>query len=1009
MPPDQPPEQPAAPPQPLPTAPPIPVQQRLTPSTVPGEPPFFRTPPIAQAQQPPTSGASLLQNILSGISPISTAQAAERVDPPFLKIPGAELGGSAAGMSRSPVPPSSIGVQPQLPPRPAGGASGMQSQVESMVGAAGTHPAGTATPTEPPREDAAKLVKPPSGGAGGAGIPPHPPGGPSPPAAPPPAGRPLPSVGVPASRIAVQNRRGIELLADAIRTAFWPKGWQERRMGREQAKATLREERGQSERAVNQAAAALEHFRGIGAGLGREFQEWLAGGKTGPLPDAMRLINDIEGAAALPKGDPLKPLADTLRRLYRKTRSDIESSLPDHDRFLEDYYRHMWVETAKGDPPQWGTFKAGTSASLKERTIPTIGEGLEAGLTPTHADPIENTLHYIQGMQKFLAYERAVQAGREMGYVTSEPTQTAYGENWVPLESRGGAKLYAEPGFAKIWNYYYGKGWRDPQGGNLYQRALHFANTVTAFKLGLSGYHAWNIAQEAAVAGIANAFGRLAAGDFRGALKDMGYSVTIAPKVAEQIARGGKLQRVYLDLDTGSNMDRTLVDYLTLAGMRFTGRGQEYRASAMDNFFTAFRRGKLKADMLAHARRIRGDPATEGPIRRGVFGAGRTVDAIASELSRAAHTISAPLFDTVIPRVKAAAAADELEAWIGAHPQATEQEILAQSRRIVNTIDDRFGEMVQDNLFWHPMLRKTFNLMATSIGWEFGSLRAYGGAAKDLMAGRPLSPRSRWALAFPMLAAISSAVYQYLKTGKPPGEDESGRLVPGGAIKDLAFPRTGGMTPEGMPERALLPGYEKDPIQWYKHLEGAYDFAKDGDMMNAVISGTQGVGSWVAGRLNPAGQMTSGLLTGKDFFGRQIRDSFYGPFRGYAGFVLQSYLPIPLTQENLRGTNIGTVERFAGVRPAPQIIQDPAREDIFKLKQRLNELKREYTGLFAHGRRTDTPEKELRRQGNLLKQEMQRTADKLRKAQSEFRASPRKPPPRGGVDVIDVAPPASVR
>jgi hypothetical protein len=822
--------------------------------------------------------------------------------------------------------------------------------------------------------------RPAAGGAGG--KPPKPPSGPpgEPPTMQPPPGSPQ------------QARRGAEAAADAIRDLFWTKGWRERKAGRDTAKAILREQVGTARQRKAQAVAALENFRAQSSAMVPDFERWIGevhAGREGPPPAAMQLINHVEGRGYLQKGDPLRPLADELRKVYQRTRDHIDSDVADWDSFVENYFRHLWKEGAAGEPPGWGAWKAGSSASLKQRSIPTIEEGIRQGWTPAILDPTENTLHYVSGMQDYLAFHRAREAGLRSGYVSAERGRTATGESWPQLKARGGEQFYAEPGFAKIWNYHYGKGWI---GDSVYDKALHAANTVTAFKLGLSGYHAWNILQEGAVAGLANAIGRIPRGEFLAGMREMGYSAAIAPKVAEQIERGGRLQGVYLDLQTGSNMDHALMDLFARAGGRAVGRGQEYRATAMDNFWQSWQRGKLGMELKTGARRVLGDAATEPLGRRVALGAPRAAGLIAQEMSRLMQTITAPVFDKMIPRIKLSAWADEMEAYLVRHPNAGDAETMAEARRLVDTIDDRFGEMVQDNLFWHPALRQIFNLTATSIGWEFGSLRAFGGAAKDIMSGKPFSPRARWLISFPVIAGLSGAAYQYLRTGKTPGQDDGGVLSPGGAM-DLAFPRSGGVTPEGAPERALLPGYEKDPIQWFKQMQSAYDYAKDGDMENAVASGIQGTGDWIIGRRNAAWQLEEGLRTGKDFFGRQIRDSFYGPFRGYAGYVLQAFTPIPLSQETYRGSQIGQAERFSGIRPAPEFIEDPARFNLNALKGRLAELKKEYWQHYTHGRRTGMDPKELDRQGAIIKQEMDRVAAKLRTASQSYRETPRQPPP----------------
>jgi hypothetical protein len=187
-----------------------------------------------------------------------------------------------------------------------------------------------------------------AGGAGG--KPPKPPSGPpgEPPTMQPPPGGPQ------------QARRGAEAAADAIRDLFWTKGWRERKAGRDTAKAILREQVGTARQRKAQAVAALENFRATSSAMVPDFERWIGevhAGRDGPLPPAMALINHVEGRGYLPKGDPLRPLADELRKVYQRTRDHISSDVEDWDGFVENYYRHLWKEGAAGEPPGWGAGK----------------------------------------------------------------------------------------------------------------------------------------------------------------------------------------------------------------------------------------------------------------------------------------------------------------------------------------------------------------------------------------------------------------------------------------------------------------------------------------------------------------------------------------------------------------------------------------------------------------------------------------------------------------------------
>jgi hypothetical protein len=291
---------------------------------------------------------------------------------------------------------------------------------------------------------------------------------------------------------------------------------------------------------------------------------------------------------------------------------------------------------------------------------------------------------------------------------------------------------------------------------------------------------------------------------------------------------------------------------------------------------------------------------------------GRAAGMFFREVGRMMETFGKPLFDHMVPHLKGAAFFDEMEGWLASHPAASPMEEMAQARLLWDAIDDRFGEMVMDNVFWKQQLKQGLQLAMVSPGWELGSVRALGGGAKDVARGlaRPAfpggvggwTPRARWLTAFPIMVALSNAAYQYLHTGKPPE-----------SAKDLVAPQTGGQTPEHQPERAMLPGYEKDPIGWFHDPTAK-----------------------VMGMANPAAKLPYEVATGKDSFTQQpIVQDFPGAppwLAQWAKHIVQSFEPIPLQQtgKGLPGSALGPASNIMGIRPAPGWLTDPERAQLLQ-------------------------------------------------------------------------------
>ena len=685
------------------------------------------------------------------------------------------------------------------------------------------------------------------------------------------------------------------------------------------AKASIRAATGLSRRALAAATAALEPMRAtINKGL-PEFEGWLAKGPgvltpMWPAPDIMNLIDHVEnatkyggvgqGGSKLSPNSPMAPIAGALRMLYQTTRQAIENEIPDMSSFYEDYYRHMWTDPQQADRVHLPG-RLGSSASLNLRSIPTITEGIMKGLKPRILDPIENTLHYVGAMRNFLAQHHVFEQGRTDGYIAYAMGGRAPHPGWIPLKGRfaekavpmsnGGAAImraYAPPGFASAYNSWVGKGiYEWPKAGAIYDKLQFVSNMMVGMKLAFSGYHAWNIVQETAIGGLANAIGEVAHGEVQRGLTDMGMSVTVLPKLTKAYLTGRKLQQQYLLQKNHSAEMQQLANLFTEAGGRAVGRGQEYSVGQAANWFQAWRRGSLAQELKSGAARTIGD-ASESGIKRGALLLPRVGAYFGHEIGRTISTLSSPLFDHLIPKIKMAAWADEMSTWVRNNPLASHEATMVTARKLLDSMDDRFGEMVQDNLFWNRGLKQGLNLSTVSVGWEYGTLRAFGGAAKDILTGNVLSTRARWLMAFPIMMGLSSAVYQYLKTGTLPSQTET-------PVRDLIAPRTGGQTPYGKPERALLPGYEKDPIQWYNQLSQAPD----------ILGVPQALGKIAETKLNPMMQTAKGVVLGTDWKGDPIRSQvpqngeIPPGWKDYADFVLDQMTPIVADQPRKRRHN----------------------------------------------------------------------------------------------------------
>jgi hypothetical protein len=55
--------------------------------------------------------------------------------------------------------------------------------------------------------------------------------------------------------------------------------------------------------------------------------------------------------------------------------------------FIRDYYTHMWKEAPQVVEGRMAMARQGSGRNLKARSIPTLQEGIDAGLTPVDREP----------------------------------------------------------------------------------------------------------------------------------------------------------------------------------------------------------------------------------------------------------------------------------------------------------------------------------------------------------------------------------------------------------------------------------------------------------------------------------------------------------------------------------------------------------------------------------------------------------------------------------------------
>jgi hypothetical protein len=647
-------------------------------------------------------------------------------------------------------------------------------------------------------------------------------------------------------------------------------------------------------------------------------------GQRKDLPAGSRKASEGLGHNELGKNN-IQELADTLKAEFQKRRAKIEA-MPGKEQmdFVEDYYPHHWQDpksaSAVVNEFRGAGGKQGSGASLKKRSIPTIADGIAAGLKPLTTDPIEATMRYVSSMDKFIASQGVLDAAKANGTVRyfRPKTMGASGhpasggsnvapsgpipEGWVPIKGRGatnamGQTAYAPEDWARVYNNYISRGFHemDETLGNSVDAFQRASNSVTGLELGLSGYHAFTMANEAVISDVARAVSNAAGGK---PIKGLKALITAPVSPIRGAIQGKKMEQVYLGRSQGSPDMRRIVNLMTEAGGRGVGKGHasDYGFSAAGSYFTAWKRGALKQEMRQSLQNIKDRP---------IVG---TVKEIGKIVGRTMETVSQPLFEKYIPRLKNSAFYDTMKDWLEANPNASHEQQVAMARKLVDSIDDRFGELIQDNVFWNKAMKQTAQIAMRSYSWNFGTARTIGGGAlsalrnpKRLSISHPEhDPRVAYVVALAVTVPLMNMVYQYLKSGKHPE-----------SVDDAMAGRTGGTAPGfggrgEVEERAMLPGYQKDVFGWYN--DPKQEALNKQSRMLEIIEET---------------------ISGKDWQGHPFVDpdaEIEQQLAQYLQHVAESLVPISvqtLGQGRKTGSALGVSSELMGIRPAPGWMQDP--------------------------------------------------------------------------------------
>lgn len=499
-------------------------------------------------------------------------------------------------------------------------------------------------------------------------------------------------------------------------------------------------------------------------------------------------------------------------------------------------------------------------------------------------------------LESFLSHNPSLQTVASM----VKPSVRLEGETVEEAMARHGlgpqymGKYYAPEAVQRLLSNFLSKGFR---GNGLYDAIRSGGNALNQLQLAWPGFHAAFVTNDALVSKVAQALDEAVKGEYGRAAKSMAIASTVVGPVVEAFWKGSKIRTEYLNPGNSPKRWRDLVQALNAGGGRIKMDSFYKSGTESQSFINSFKNGTFLKDIFGE---FKNHPLT----------------ALPRLISKSTDLLAYPIMDVMVPRVKAGAFSNMAENWIRRNPGASQMETRVAMSLIQDSIDNRLGQMVYDNLFWTKSLKDLSFMSVRSVGWNIGTVREIGGGVVDagkvsfdIMSGRDpkLTHRMAYAFVLPFITGLEGAVATYLMTGRSPE-----------TLQDYWFPPTGGTTPAGGDERINLPSYVKDVMEY-----------------------NQSIGTTLAHKLHPVFETAyEAFWDHKDYYGGLIADpkdpgakqlvdwiKFFGG--SATPFSYQAYRRMQTDE----GSEVSPIISLFGLQPAPGYITNPERNEMYQQRQ----------------------------------------------------------------------------
>lgn len=564
-----------------------------------------------------------------------------------------------------------------------------------------------------------------------------------------------------------------------------------------------------------------------------------------------------------PHKDPvLQSAADNMRQRNREIFAQDQKTGIKYDP-VDNYLYHVFEDGAKVAAhfeAKYGA-KWGDPGFTKDRTFDFYEEAIAAGFKPKFTNP-EEIMLMRQHASDVAQMKAEILRDLEEHGLAQKKTKDS------PDPPKGGSYNYRRsPTGEGYWidatadvilhNAFDTKSLWAMQGiaGDTFRGAMFLKNAIVPIKLALSLFHPLHVATIDNATGMVRASKALLSGALSpvawlGQMLEAGLygskgiplkGVWDTPRLGSRILRAyqGKIDPAKL-----TAADTLSLQYMAEGGM-IPEMSVQYRTNALANFTNSIRQ-------------MRAEYAGAGGLGRATGQAAKSAWYLPFALIEA---LQKPMFQIWIPSLKIASYLKDVQTALKVDPRlvADKGSRLLALRKIAKSVDNRYGEMAYNTLFWNRMIKDIAVANTLSLGWNLGFIREYGGGLLDInqaafTKGSVTQKAKSGLLDRPLFVSfytIQSLMYGGLLTWAFTGQTPSDLI-------DYIYPKNGNKTPSGDDERMTTMFYAREFAAISKHIEH-----------EGVASG---LGHLVANKASGVIGMVKQWATGVNWMDQEIRD-----------------------------------------------------------------------------------------------------------------------------------------